>query len=560
MEVESPRPNRNSKRFSMRKTLLLEKVHFDVKITTLKKLDDMNNHVIYLKWKRGNSKNSGNLKRVLVEKAIAQYNTMIGFDCTIQRDSKTNQYKKEKILKIDLFVVTTKGEKEKASLKLDLNLYLDCETKEEFLPFEGTHYILGFVIEHHALETIKRTSSAGSEPDWSDSDSVTMTQSLTNSPCPMSPRKRTLNRTVSINGDVAFRKEAGLEEDFAMKYYKLKDDYDALSKELTQSLQEQGKLKAQLEEIKIDPINDPFQTSNFIINSIISTKYQFDGQLTETASALKAKCVERNFRIDIENNFFNNVTAAMKAIVKVSNRSINAIAYWIATTCSILIHIKYYVTSINEKTKPKIAKFETSMIELLNDEIELLLEIAVENITNLISFFDEKTEPRIEGFDKLSQCVRVMKNYCISERVISYFIQVYCETVDRFIYQQIMKGYQCFTVQDGINFKMKNDRFKEWTVESFGKENEQQFYRIAEISTLMLMDISLISTPSDFQGLNLKIISNQEIMYILEHLQPPLNKTLVEKIKTELCIENLPLTYDKTFQKIEVPLEILENL
>ena len=701
-----------------KRNMIYETMRFNVKVTSVVNLKEFNGSVVYVKWKRGGSKNVGWLKRVLVEKGIAYYETVFGFNSTIARDVKTKQFKSEKILQFSLIQLTPKGEKERGVLKLDLNKYLECELKEEFLPFEGTNYLIGFMIEHFSLDPqklnetinaqiqmnqmnqnepinqIKQSyntsfiqnssndfivndvekylntprqrsgsfSSVGSfgvasgqtiegqvsryaqpkrknmlqknivntSTETSPNSSINLTygkpissktpreRTVLNNDLSVPQRKRGTSISTTTSTGVISKSELKTKsdlssnpktkisaislpiniisanennasqttvmnskpytpstseprtpklndnensDDFETKYILLLGEYTAVSEQLNTVLEENAELKQQLDECVNDFVNDPFQTTDFILTTIISPTYAFDGRLTDTARSIIEKVTDRNFRMDMKDMFFTSIIRSIESVIKLSNKSLSGLVYWLSTVVSILIHRYKRVFGLKGKVDDRIKNFEDGLITIISTLLNYIIQLSLENISKICSYFERLDEVLIEPFESLTRTVMMMKSFKVNDTIIHLFIEEYCNTIDRYLFQHIINKMNVLDVQIGIALKMKSDRFKEWTIEQFGKTNEHCFKKIVEIGLLSLMNLNHCQFIPTRDELCIRHLTPKEMLMVLKKLQPSIDQSKLNQFKTDHKIDDEEdYTFESSFQSIVLSEKVLENL
>ncbi|ELP90387.1 hypothetical protein EIN_015460 [Entamoeba invadens IP1] len=522
------------------KPKLTEVLHFEVTISDIIHLEEFEQRVVYLKWKRGSSKYSGQLKRVVVSKGIASFDSVIMFDLVIERE-KSGQLKPKKYLKLDLIVITERGEKEKGCLDVDLTTYLDTKSSQEKLPFYKKSYLLHFKVDFYQQDLLispMRSSTI------SESDSGSSKQS---------PRKRTpINVSLSTNSTPCKMRE---KESDAMKdkCEKLIAERDSIKSKLENAEIEIKQLETKIENMKGDSMNNPLETVNFIIDNIINTTYEFNGTYTLAALNIASRINEKNLFND-ECGFFKVLSKTLSGVVKLASQQSDVLAFWIATLCA-LIHKTNLLNPKLETTEIKVKELRESFCGVLNEALFNFLQLCVGDVSVLIRYVQEKDNIHVECYNTFYVCVKQLLKYAVTQDVIDYVVQQYTDTIDRFLFTMIMRDSDKFNIQRGLSLKMKNDAYREWILSKFGKSSDSYFKRISELSMLMLLHApDFTSFTNISSAIDRHILTEDNIIRALHKFDPPLTDLVLTKMSEETGIDvSTTPTFPKMFQPILFP-------
>ncbi|ELP89427.1 hypothetical protein EIN_390420 [Entamoeba invadens IP1] len=542
------------------KRTFVEQIHFEVTIESVSGLEEYNETVVFMKWRRGSTRNSGNLKRILVEKGVALFSSLISFDVTVERDSKTNQYKTEKALKLELVSTTEKGEKTRGVLSLDLLTYLDTKKATEKVQFEGKKYTLNFLVDFSMKDPLNVQKNVLLSADQSECSDV------------FSPRRLTPRKTHVVHGittstpgipkdhDSTESSYSPREENAEKKFLELQVKYTQMENHLEEVIQELEECKMESKSKDLATGEDT-PTSTFIVDNIICTDYGFNGNYTTAALEIAAVINEKSVRNDTNSRYYNTIIKAISGMAKTSNDKPNIIAYWIATVCA----LEHKTASLNSPIKETLSK-----IELLKDKLKCLLDdllstyiqLCVGDMSVLIKDLQDRENVRMDCYSSLIQTVKHLDNYKVPTEVIDCVVVEYANTIDRFLFTMIMRDSERFSVQRGLSLKMKNDAFREFMGKKFCKTREVSFHRITEVCLLMLMDVSQFTSMQKItEAIQQKVLTNEDVIRSLLKLNPQLDPTIIKKLCDECKIDtSLPPHYPKMFQPVLLPKEVFDNL
>jgi len=69
------------------------KIHFDLQVKKINRLPDrLNGSTLFILWRRGSKKNSGQTKRALVKDGEATWGESISFVCSLFRESDSDRF------------------------------------------------------------------------------------------------------------------------------------------------------------------------------------------------------------------------------------------------------------------------------------------------------------------------------------------------------------------------------------------------------------------------------------------------------------------------------------